>query len=787
MTPDMSAFRKWFSLALGGSLWLTAGGIALSQESLSDLPSFRDGCRALADARYGTASDHLLEALDTLAAEGAGEVEKEFVTSRLLEAWVKNDDAGKAVQWLDKNPSLAPSSARLRWTALALQKQLRFAEAAEAYSLLRGLPGDPAKATKLDHAFCLAMSGDITGANELLKTVSSVATPGGILQAALIAGKTSDHEAALKWLDGAGGKIDPLVKLNLQSWNLIKLGQVSEAFDLILESIRKEGSDDIRLRKFLLLEQAEKEGNTNAPRETLERWAVGENQSLAAGASLFLALTEPEGDEQQRQLSEWLEQHPGSPYSAEVRIRLRTPGGGLPELPPPSTDFANSSDFSIREQFSLASAHYSAGLFEKASREFLKLSGAAPLENRFRSLYNAALAALKAEDFDSFLLHEGTLEKLNPSSGRVANLTYLAGLFRAAKAESDALTYLQSFIRNNPSHPNRVEAQLSLAEIHLNQAPARPQAARQILESLETQSLTLSQNERLDYTGVWLELVDNNAANFTQKAETFLREWPGSNYFAEVSMLLARRYYEENRFEEANLLFDRIATEFPDSPFSDLAPLFSAKSSPPGDEAILAWKTIAYGTGPFKIEGLHGLGLLFLRMDRFDEARNVFAEILEKAAPESEMYFAALADTGYAYYLEALDANQDEELLLQAAEVFSTLSRQSDAATYWRYSAALRRARCLEAVGNQEVALELYRSIVANSSDSGIGLSADSDIRTQEWVFRAGFFAIRILEENKDWRAAIKMADDLSRKNGPRAIEASNLAEQMRLKHWVWD
>ena len=783
----MNPLRRWFSLVVSGCLWLAFGGISVSQESLSDLSSFRDGCRALADSRYGTASDHLLKAWDTLESEGAGEVEKEFVTSRLLEAWVKNDDTAKAVQWLDRNPSLAPSPARLRWSALALQKQLRFADAIEAYGPLRGLPGDPGETIRLNHAFCLAMLGDAAGANELLGTISSITTPDANLQAALICGKTSDHEAALKRLGAAGDQIDPLIKLNLQSWNLIQLGRTSEAFKLILESIREETDEKNRLRKFLILEQAEKTAMVKVPRETIESWASGDEAPLATGASFFLTITEPDEETLQPRLDAWTKKHPGNFYADEVRIRLLRWTEAPSDVSSISADLVNTPDFLLHEKHALASADYESARFEKASEEFLRLSEVGSLENRHRSLYNAALTTLKAEDFESFLLLQDSLKKLAPNSVRVANITYLAGLYGAARAEPYALTYLQSFIRESPSHPNRVEAQLALAEIHLNQAPARPQAARLIFESLRTQALTLSQNERLDYTGVWLELIDNNALNFTQRAETFLREWPGSDYFAEVAMLLARSYFEENRLSEANLLFDRVAGEFPESPFSDLAPLFAAKSSPPGDEAILAWKKIAYGKGPYVIEGRHGLGLLFLKLDRFNEARNVFAEIIEMATPNSEMHFAALADTGYAWYLEALAAGQDEALLLQAAEKFSDLSTLAAAPTYWRYSAALRRARCLEAIGNQEVALELYRSIVESSSDSEVGLSADADLKTQEWVFRAGFFAIRILEENKDWRAAIKMADTLSRKNGPRAIEASNLAEQMRLKHWVWD
>lgn len=782
----MNTSRQWLCPVLGAGLWLLSSSALLSQESLSDLPAFRDGSRALADSRYGTAVDHLREALETLEAEGAGEVEQDFVISRLLEALVKNGDESEAVRWLTENPALSPSPARLRWTAIAMQKQLRYSEAAEAYAQLRSAPGRDSRALALDHAFCLAMSGDPESATALLAEVPDITTAAESVRAALIAGKAGDHEAALRWIESASDGIDPLQRLNLRSWNLLRLGRVPEAFSLLLEAFAEADDAETQLRVLLLLEAAEAESGTKAPRDSFTSQAGDPASPHSAGAAFFLAATETDPAQRQDRLTAALAQSPSGPFAAEASLRLQLDGMAA-ESTPPSAEEPVASPFDSYHRFAAASADFRAGAFAKARREFLKLSTQGTLENRHRSLYNAALAALSAEDFESFLVHEKAIREQAPESETLANLGYLAGLFRAARAEPDAQNYLQTFIRENPEHPNRVEAQLALAEIHLNQAPARPKAARQIFESLRTEPLTLIQNERLDYTSVWLELIDSKPAAFEQRAETFLKEWPRSGYFPEVSMLLARRFFEDNRREEANSLFRRITAEFPDSDFARLAPFFAAKSGPPGEETLLAWREIAFGDGPYALHARHELGLLFLEMDRFEEARETFAGILAATEPGEPIHCAAHADTGYAYYLEALASGKEETLLLKAAETFSHLSREAEAPASWRYAAALRRARCLEAVGNQEVALEIYRSIVANSADSAAGLAPVEAPQTQDWVYRAGFFAIRILQENEDWRAAIRMADELSRKSGPRAIEAANLAERMRLQNWIWD
>lgn len=748
----MTGDYRWISLALAGGLWLFSSSIGFAQDSLSDLPAFRDGCQALNDSRFGTAANHFQEIWEIFETDGTGEVEKEFVASRLLEARVKNGESDLAVQWLDKNPALNPSPERLRWAAVALQEQQRFAEAAETYTLLLGTLEADDTAFTLDLAVCQALSDEVVEAFQRVESLTEFSTPQEAIQAALVATKASRPNVALQWLRDSGIP-ESFPRLNLEAWNLIQLGRTDEAFTLILESLQREEDVTTQQQKFLLLESAEKASGKEAPRDLIQSWADEATSPQSESAAFYLARIE------------------GNPAT--------TPDHEVSEDVFP--------DFDYLRLFNGATSDFQSKSFAEASATFLTLAEEGSLENRHRSLYNAALASLQGDAFESFLLEKDQLEKQIPRSRWVADLNYLAGLFRAARAETDALTYLEEFIRENPNHPNRVEAQLALAEIHLNQAPARPKAARQIFESLRTQPLTLSQSERLDYTSVWLEAIDSNFPGFSEKAESFLSDWPGSSYFPEVSMLLAKQLFSEKRLEESNALFETVATRFPDSDFADLAAFFAAKSSPPGEDSILVWQAMASDNGPYAINAQHELGLLYLEMDQFAEAQAAFGNIIESDDSSSEIQIAALADLGFSYYLEALALNQDEALLTRAAETFSQLSSLPETPPHWRYSAALRRARCLEAIGNREVALEIYRSMVAGAADSGPGLALDSDIRSQEWIFRAGFFAIRLLQEKEDWKAAIKMADDLSRKSGPRAIEASRLAEEMRLKHWVWE
>ncbi|MEM6915164.1 MAG: hypothetical protein AAF491_01260, partial [Verrucomicrobiota bacterium] len=313
--------HRSIGVALLAGLGLFLPAKSISQESLSDIPSFREGCQALEDERYGTAAEHFLATWDALLSADAGEVEKEFVATRLLETWVKNDEAGTAVHWLEKSPLLDPSPARLHWMAIAFQSQLRFSEAAEIYGVLRGLNDEPSSSLSLDHAFCLSMSGDLESAREILNSMVSPTSPEECLQTALIAGKLGDHENALRWLEGTGDLISAGNKLHLTSWHLVNLGRVEEASHLILDAFETETDPALRIQKILLLNELEQLGNIQVPRERIEAWASQRDSPLYEGAELFLALEAGEGLRVER-LQSWLRQFPRNPFSDQVRLLL---------------------------------------------------------------------------------------------------------------------------------------------------------------------------------------------------------------------------------------------------------------------------------------------------------------------------------------------------------------------------------------------------------------------------------------------------------------------------------
>lgn len=436
--------------------------------------------------------------------------------------------------------------------------------------------------------------------------------------------------------------------------------------------------------------------------------------------------------------------------------------------------------------FQKASEKYLSGKFAEAAADFSENAEKQSGRKRSTSRFNAAISALQADDRKLFEEQFESLQSIAPRSPLLADLEYLGGLYLASKGDPKAFTMLNTFIREHPDHSSNAEAQLALAEIQLNQVPARPAAARKIFEGLRLQPLSIPQSERLDYSAVWAEHIDHDSSALISRGESFISDWPRSEYLPDIKMIVAGELNKIGSLESARELFRSVAESFPNSPHADLARFLAAKSSQPTVETANEWKSMAESDGPYAEAALHELGLLFLSVDDFENARAVFRSIMESDEVDPDLRYAAQADLGFSWYAEALANDNDRELLSKAANEFALLSSAPEAPKFWRYNAAVRRGKALEAMGNENVSLEIYRSIVEDKDGSN-SLSASPPIDEAEWISRAGFSAIDILRKQEDWEGAIKIADTLALREGPRAIEAARLAERMRLENWVWE
>jgi TolA-binding protein len=790
MRPRLRLSLRPSAILAGAVACLAATPSARAQESLADLAPFREGCQALADERFETAASRFLECWSLLPSEEVGGPEASFVAARLIESLVRNGDAAGALAWSASQERFLPGPAASYWLALAYESLGRYLEAAERYQAFLSAAdprGQPDPTTRVARAFCLSRSGEEEAAWELVSDLAETGplAPASALRLALVAAAAGADGEALALADGIDPEAAPpelrLPRTRLRCQLLHRAERHADALAEVYQFLDSPLDEEEARRCFLLLE-ALLAGSAPAelgPR--LEAWAADPAHPGREAAALFRIALLGEAPARGEALRAFARDTASPALAAEALLRAEEPsfpgdeGEDLGKLPP---------DLRERLGFTAIIVALHADDFESA-RLIAEKSGASDASSRARGLHNAAVSALRAEDHEAFVALEAELRTLDPRSPLATSLSYLGGLAFAKTGESAAFERLAQFVRDHPSHPANAAALLALAELHLNQAPARPREAREILGELRNRPLGLAQSERLEYDEVWAARIEGEGGELLRRARDFVSNWPNSDHLPEILMILGMEHEARQDAAEAAETYARVAAEFPDSPLAPMAAFLEAKATAFDDGAEEKWRRLAREGEPLADEATHELGLLLLSLDRFDEARAEFARLLEWLPPGVPLRFAVLADLAHASYLEALAGGSDPALLEEAARQFAALSQLADAPATWRFNAAVRRGKCLEAMGKASVALEIYRSIVDESR--GNAGTPTPDAAARKWVFRAGFAAIGLLEEQRDWAAAIAVADTLSEKSGPRAIEAARLAQRLRLEHWVWD
>lgn len=772
-------------------------GIA-QYESLADISEFRKGCQSFSEGNYEDAVLKLSHAWETVSADEENEEEKRIVASRLIQALYRADQKSKLVEWYDENKGLNISPEAKLFLAIALRDEEHFEAAAALFGSLSRFSTGIDISIPENQAYCLVRSGRPAAGLRLLEERGAADSPRKKFLRAVLAQKSGDYEQTIAYADSLlDGDEEPKEGSTLhfearliRAKALTKLGKGQEAASDLIALIEELNTPPDIYRAFEALKDITAITElSNLQEELDELRETQESPDVKLAAEYYgTVLSHSNEEELVEKLENFARQHANHPLGQEARITLS-------QLKPEESGYwlaevekSGAGEFlQARVDHARAAGLFEQDSFNEASKNFVKMAEVTSGEKREAPLYNAAIAALFGDDEDAFETLRKRIVSENQASPVHADLLFLSGIFFASKNDPRAFELLSGFVRDYPDHPSNIEAELAMAELRLNQVPPRPQSARKILSGLTTRRLGIQENERLDYTSLWIEVIDQQSTEVERVGEKFLQDWPNSVYRAEVSMLVASHYFEQGKFKRARELFEIVATDFPNGDFAEAALFFAAKSNPGDSGNLKLWDELIAIEGDLARAARHEKGLLLLSLNRFDEAREQFATVENAEFGDSELKIAAMAERGYSWFMEALRNDGDKEMLGNAADIFGRVSRMPNASRAWRYESAVRRGKALEAQGNSVVALEIYRSLIRETEDPSLLLNADSPIRETEWLYRAGFAAIAILESNEDWAGTIKMADTLSRKNGPRAIEAARYADRMRLKHWVWE
>ena len=801
-------------------------------EALTEIPAYSDAITALTQNKNAVASI----GLQKVAAMDLPKPERIRVLCRLAEAEVRRKEFGAALE-LFEEPGLALDPEATYWQAIALLGAKRAGEAEKVLAGITKQPdhpqwpeailtrtslllrfGAPEEAIKIlsplidserePHASRARLrAAEIRLSQEQWDEVASLLDgfqpPESLpvseldyLRARLSLGR-GNWSAALSQLETLNSP-ETLATLppNMRDGSIISLAAAlresgeAEAAATLLNSFIDSNPQSPNLGiAFDTLDEIIPFASTQID-ERLVNWANSPSPMLAGFATYFLALAQTTAvsqDAAAATLETVRSTFPDHPIAERALLQLSeiyvSDGNKskalavLTEL----RDIDPSPAVLARIDFIEARADYAAGEFKKAADK-LADTALAGSEAAAAATFNSAIASLKAGDLEAFKQRAQRLDELGEPEV-AGSLQLERALFSARQEDPQASGQLAAFLTDFPTHPRRAEAHLALAYLQLTTVE-KPKSARSHVEEARKSPLSPSLEEEADYVSFWIDIgaYDNPAA--IASGEKFVKNHPGSARAPEILFKLAGIYFRDGSFSAAQTHFERLAIDYPSSPRAEIA-LFSA-----GRAAMRTGTTASIESAVDIFNRVAQLGGQFATAARLQQAivrRTQLGEeqaipILEgilKEKPSGELLFSTLITKGESL---SIIGGDDPEKLEAPIAVFESVAKNPEVTTFWLNQSLTRMGNCLERAGRTDEALSAYEKVIQRPRPT----LAEGETPEYFWFYKAGFAAIRIYEERKNWEAAIHTADILAATEGPGAQAARERSEQLETKNFIW-
>ncbi|MGB7794572.1 MAG: tetratricopeptide repeat protein [Terrimicrobiaceae bacterium] len=654
----------------------------------------------------------------------------------------------------------------------------RVSEAAEALSTF--LEGNPSSSeAALELAEIRLKAGDASGTINVLSSVEGFSPKQQqratylIARSLLESGKAADAEHKLKTIKDPPAWLAADIAVALAECRL-QQDDVGEA-DKIMETFIEENSRLPGLpMAFAALDRVYAHEGAASSAE-LRRWAADPRNSQRAALALFYLgrneLRSSKAEKSRQLFSEFLEKYPSHFLASSARAELaasQIAAGRAQE----ALKTAQAGQ-GFRNSFVLGQAQAALGRYEDAAASFLQAAGASELEAA--ALENSAvcslLAGLPAAENEA-LRRLGKRSDFAPTLERVRFFEAM----RQAKRSRGTPDLLRKIADSDSSYAPR--ARLALAEWTYLKSSA--QDAQAELRRVSTSDP--STKERSDYLAIFLgDKADRESeAETARLAEAFLADYPVSPFEAEVRMKLGELLYRKGDYLGARGQFGIIVEKFSDSPLAEKALFLTAqamaRSLEPSDmeEAIGIFEQVAKSGGPLSLRARLGQASLLNALKRPKEALGVLDGVLE-SKPDPEIRYAVLLEKGDTLFAQG---SQEADNYRSAIAAWKQVSDDPAAPKIWSNQAFAKMGAAYEKLGNYDAALDAYYAAFSEGQKGG---------PEYFWYYKAGFDAGRLLESQKLWKEAIAVYEKIGSVDGPRAEEARERVNRLRLENFIWE
>jgi TolA-binding protein len=442
-----------------------------------------------------------------------------------------------------------------------------------------------------------------------------------------------------------------------------------------------------------------------------------------------------------------------------------------------------SPQFQERANWLIAEANYRAGQLEKAASIYEQLAETATTESG-PALFNAALCWLRLQRANQFAADYRRISNEPAAESIRGELLLEQGVVQAAQGKPEAEQTLRKFVHDFPEHARVSEAWVALAELAFHARRPDLTTAREDLARARAAHPTPTALEHADYLQVWIEDAASSAdeAAVIEAANHFLQNHPTSSFAGEVRMKLAEAYYRRGDFANAQTQFELLAQQKAGAPLAEKALFFAARSAMSSmgagalDHALALLDQVVKMGGEMKWAARNEEASIERRLGKNTEALALYDEVLKNDAKPPERREALCGKADIYYETGATDPQNYR----RAIDLYEKLATDPGVPAFWRNQAEFKKGKALEKLNDKPAALATYYGVIEEG--------ARPELQHEFfWFYKAGFNAAHLLEEAKDWDAAVAVYRKLAAVGGSRSEEAKARLSQLRLEHFLWE
>ncbi|MEO6847749.1 MAG: tetratricopeptide repeat protein [Chthoniobacterales bacterium] len=618
---------------------------------------------------------------------------------------------------------------------------------------------------------------------KLLKNPSDSESLAAELLAARLAykdGNAIEYERLYKEVIKKGRHTDPrlaVMALTELANIYADTSHLSAAEDVLEKFIQANPTNTDLLHIFLKLDEIYFKEEDNATPE-VRKWALEKDTERGALSQYFAGLLElhqQRPDQAQEYLETFIRDHPSHILIPDAYLRLGRIAMDNGHFLRASEYFKNglkvarSSHVEAELWFALADAHMGHRSYAEAEKAYLKAANQADFTDAAR--YNAGIARIKQGLPDSPNA-EGNIGASDTL--RLMRALELARLRSpAAKTEIETLTHVENKLVSE-------SAIIALAE--LNFLEKNPDQAKKEIQRIANEGGSDVAKEKADYLSVFLNDENDGAGGHSvrEKAEQFLKLYPHSEFALLVRMKLGEACFRQGNYAAAKLSFLEVAGASTDDALSDQALFLAAQceaNSMDADsmaEAMKHFEEVATGGHFFALRARLEQARVKNAMQQPAEAIAILDQLITSHPPQ-DICFEALIKKGEPIYRMAA---KDPANYKKAADIFFLVGNEPGVSSSWRNQALTKAGFALEKTGDKTAALVAFYDVLN---------APRGDQPEYFWYYKAGFEAAKLLEADHSWKEAIALYEKMAKAEGPRADEAKQRVNRLRLENLIWE